>query len=103
MTSVPDSIVVGARERLVASYEDLRRSALGCMAGSGRGIGFGLFLRSGMATWMERCAALIRSPEAVARRSTTEPSLVPQDFGVEVAMLLAEMALSAYGQRGVTT
>jgi hypothetical protein len=99
---VPDSIVAGAREALVAGYEELRRSALGRAGRSGRGIGFALFVRSGMAAWIETCAALPRPPEAAARRSAAEQPLVPQDFRVEVATLLAEMALSAHAQ-GATT
>lgn len=104
MTSVPNSVMAGAQDALVAGYEHLRRSALGRLTGSGREVGWGLFIRSGMAAWMERCAALIRPAETVARRPDMGPStFVPQDFRVEVAMLLAEMALSAYVPRGVTT
>lgn len=103
MTSVSDSVMAGAQDALIAGYEDLRRSALGRLAGSSREVGWGLFIRSGMAAWMERCAALIRPSEAGARQSAAEPSFMPQDFRVEVAMLLAEMALSAYAPRGVTT
>ncbi len=100
MTSVPDSIVAGAKEALVAGYEQLRRSALGRVSGAGRGVGFALLVRGGMATWMETCAALPRTPEAAARRPLAEQPLVPQDFRAEVANLLAEMALSAHGHGG---
>jgi len=103
VTSVSDSIVAGAREALVAGYEELRRSALCHASGSGRGIGFALFVRGGMAAWMVRCAALLRPSEAPpARRSASEQPLVPQDFRVEVASLLAEMALSAHAQGAMT-
>jgi hypothetical protein len=102
VTSLPDSAAVGAREAL-ASYEELRRSALGRAGGSGRGIGFALFLRSGMAAWIETCAALPQRAEPRPRRSAVEEQpLVPQDLRVEVATLLAEMALSAH-TRGAKT
>jgi len=104
VTSVPDSIDARAREALIDGYEELRRSALGRVGGSGRGVGFALFVRSGMAGWMATFAALPRPPEVpVARRSATEQPLVPQDFRVEVATLLAEMALSAHAHGGMTT
>lgn len=100
---MPDSTLARAREALVAGYEELRRSAFGRASGSGRGVGFALFVRSGMAAWMKTCAALPRPPEEAARRSATEQPLVPQDFRVEVASLLAEMALSAHTQGAMTT
>lgn len=104
MTSVPDHILpAGAREALVAGYEELRRSALGRAGRSGLGIGFALFLRSGMACWMAMCVALPRPPDAVFRRSAADQPVVPQDLRVEVATLLAEMALSAHTQGAVTT
>ena len=100
MISLPDSTAVGAREALT-SYEELRRSALGPAGGSGRGIA--LFLRCGMAAWIETCAALPRPPEPRPRRSAVEEQpLVPQDLRVEVATLLAEMALSAHAQGAKT-
>jgi len=104
VTSVPDSIDARTREALIANYEDLRRRAFGRAGGAGRGVGFALFVRSGMAGWMATCAALPLPTEApVARRSATEQPLMPQDFRVEVATLLAEMALSAHAQGSVTT
>lgn len=100
MTSVPDSIVAGgAKEAFVAGYEELRRCALGR---AGRGVGFALLTRSGMAAWMKTCAALPRPPASAVRRSAAEQPLVPQDFRVEVATLLAEMALSAHTQGAMT-
>jgi len=102
MTFVPDSIATGARETLVANYEDLRHSALGRVSGTNRGIGFALFVRSGMAAWMATCTTLLRPPKATIRRSLSEQSLVPQDFRVEVATLLAEMALAAHAQGAIT-
>lgn len=86
---------------LVAGYEDLRRDALG-VRGPRRGIGFSLFLRSGMAAWMAACAAMPRPPESAVRKPAVA-QLMPQDFRVEVATLLAEMALSAHAQGAMTT
>lgn len=101
MTSMPDPTPAPAKEAVIASYEELRCSALRRVGGSGRGIGFALFVRGGMAGWMKRWAALPRQPEAPARRPAAEQPLVPQDFRVEVATLLAEMALSVHA-RGAT-
>ena len=97
------SIVAEARDVLVAGYEDLRRAALRRTAASGRGIGLSLFVRSGMAAWMEACAALPRPTAATFVRPTAPAPLVPDAFRVEVAMLLAGMALSVHAQGGVTT
>ena len=100
MISVRDSPIAGRREAMVASYEELRRAALGH---SGRGAGFALFLRSGMAAWIETCAALPGPPQATPRSPAAEPRFVPQDLRVEVATLLAEMALSAHPQAGMAS
>lgn len=100
MNSVPHPVVAGAREALTAGYEELRGAALG-PAGSARGIGFALFIRSGMAAWMETCAALLLPREAAARREAADPPLVALDVRFEVATLLAEMALSAHVQGGM--
>jgi hypothetical protein len=99
---VPGSTAAAASQAL-ASYEELRRSALGRAGGSGRGIGFAMFLRSGMAAWIEVCAALPRPPEARSRCAPEEQRFVPQDLRVEVATLLAEMALSAHAQGAIPT
>lgn len=85
---------------LAASYEELRRAALGAGApGSGRGIGLALFLRSGMAAWMETCVALVPPRDAATARAATRP-LVPVDLRLEVATLLAEMALAVHADEG---
>jgi hypothetical protein len=96
---MPDPTLAAARTALVGAYEDLRRTAL---SGSGRGIGFALLVRSGVAAWIAMCASLARPLEAPAARRSTGQPLVPQNFQVEVATLLAEMALSAHFH-GATT
>ena len=102
MTTTPQPVRAGTREALAAGYEELRRAALEHAAGSGRGIGFALFIRSGMAAWMETCTALLIPREPPARRPAAAPPPVAPDVRVEVAMLLAEMALSVHVQGGMT-
>jgi hypothetical protein len=101
VTALPTAVVAGAREAFTAGYEELRRVALERAAGSGRGIGFALFIRSGMAAWMKTCAALLIPRTPTARRPAVEPPPVAPDVRVEVAMLLAEMALSVHVQGGM--
>jgi hypothetical protein len=96
----PHAVEAGAHEALAAGYEELRRAALGAGApDSGRGIGLALFLRSGMAAWMETCAALVPPRGAATARAATPP-LVPLDLRLEVATLLAEMALAVHAHGG---
>src|SRR5206468_11167884 len=94
VTASPPAAGARARQALAAGYEELRRAALGGAAGSGRGLGLALFLRSGMAAWMETCAALVPSHDAPARG--TSPPIVPLDLRLEVATLLAGMALGVH-------
>lgn len=102
MISLPHPVVAGAREALTAGYEELRGAALGQAGGAGRGIGLALFIRSGMAAWLATCAALLIPREPPARRVAAEPPPVAPDVRVEVAMLLAEMALSVHVHGGMT-
>jgi hypothetical protein len=100
--SVPHPVVAGAREALTAGYEELRGAALGQAGGAGRGIGLALFVRSGMAAWMETCAALLIPRAPTVRRPVADPPGVPPDVRGEVALLLAEMALSVHVHGGMT-
>ena len=102
MIAVPHPVVAGAREALTAGYEELRGAALSQAAASGRGIGFALFIRSGMAAWMETCAALLLPRDPTARRVAAEPPPVAPDVRGEVATLLAEMALAVHVHGGMT-
>jgi len=96
VTARPHASRAGAPEALAAGYEELRRAALGSSAaGDGRGIGLALFLRRGMAAWMETCAALVRPHGATTARAAVPP-VVPLDLRLEVATLLAEMALAVH-------
>ena len=106
MTPVAAIVPDTARETLWSSYEVLRRAAL---AGAdadrlGRGVGFTLFIRSGMARWMDACVELLARPAATPpppRHVEEQPRFDP-DLHLEVAMVLAQMALFAHAQ-GATT
>lgn len=98
----PTFVSIAVREGLASSYEDLRRLAL---AGHGHGVGLALFIRSGMARWMEVCIELLDRPSV--------PPPPPMQLGehsqrvdpatrVEMAMVLAQMVLSSHAQ-GATT
>jgi hypothetical protein len=98
-----DHPVAATPEALLSSYEDLRRTAVGPGDGSGHGLGLALFIRSGMAFWMQTCACFVRPREATPRQEEPHrPSLRP-DLQNEVAMVLAEMALSAHTTQGEMT
>ena len=100
MTATPNAVGGGAPEALAAGYEELRRTVLGGgTTGAGRGVGFALFVRSGMAAWMETCATLVR-PRGEATARAAAPPVVPLDLRLEVATLLAEMALAVHVHEG---
>ena len=86
---------------LLSSYEQIRGEALRRAGGSSRGSGLALFVRRGMAAWLTACAPLVR-PLEVPRRKPTE-GRVPPDLRTEVAMILAEMALTAVHAQGALT
>jgi hypothetical protein len=101
VTAPPHAVRAEAQQALAAGYEELRRAALGGGApGAGRGIGLALFLRSGMAAWMATCAALVR-PHGAATARAVAPPVVPLDLRLEVATLLAEMALAVHAPGGM--
>jgi hypothetical protein len=96
-------VPVVVREALSSSYEDLRRFAIAGTDRYGRGVGFALFIRSGMARWMDTYIDLLAQPKVAPppQRRAEEQRLDP-DLRIEVAMVLAQMALSAHAQ-GATT
>ena len=96
-------VAVTVRDALSSGYEDLRGGALSGDDRRGRGVGFALFVRSGMARWMDTCIDLLTRPAAASppQRHLEERHLGP-DVRIEVAMVLAQMALSAHAQ-GATT
>jgi len=93
-------------EALASSYEELREIAL-TSAGvllHGRGTGFALLIRRGMASWMETCIGVLAQPTAPAvpaPRQLDEPPYVPAEVRLDVAMILAQMALATQ-THGVT-
>lgn len=96
------AIPIAVRDALSSSYEDLRRAALAGADGD-RGVGFALFICRGMARWMDTCTEILVRPAAAPpqRHIEEQPHLDP-GLRVEVAMVLAQMALSAHTQ-GATT
>jgi hypothetical protein len=101
MTISPLHVATVTPEVLLSSYEELRRTAADPSVGAGRSAGLGLFLRSGMASWMQTCASLIR-PRESPQRPAEQPGTLCSGLRNAVAMVLAEMALSADTQ-GATT
>jgi hypothetical protein len=101
MTTSSQLTVAATPEVLLSSYEDLRRAAVGPSEGATRGAGLGLFVRSGMASWMHACASLVR-PRGATSCPAEQPGTLRYDLRISVAMVLAEMALSADSQ-GATT
>lgn len=98
MTPSPTTVSVAVRERLASSYEDLRRLAL---AGHGHGVGLALFIRSGMARWMEVCIELLDRPLVPGpppRQTAEQHQRVHPATRVEMAMVLAQMVLSSHTQ-----
>ena len=89
-------------EALLSSYEDLRRTAVGPADGASCGIGLGMLIRSGMASWLKTCATFMRPGKPPPLRlEQAQPTLAP-DLRNEVAMVLAEMALSVENEGGMT-
>jgi hypothetical protein len=83
---------VGVQD-LVAHYEQLRRDARD-PARCREGLGLALFLRRGMAAWMQ---AWSRCTSCVAPQAQTLPAIaapVPVDVRAQVATLLAEIILT---------
>ena len=97
-----DTQPAGDSDALLSSYEELRSEALRRAGCSARGSGLALFIRRGMAAWLTACASLARPLEA-SRRKPTEVDRVPPDLRTEVAMVLAEMALTAALAQGAST
>lgn len=94
-----DSQPAQASGALLASYEEIRCEALRLAGRSHCGHGLALFIRRGMAAWLTACAPLVRMREVL---DTTAEERVPSDLRGEVAIVLAEMALSAADPRSPT-
>jgi uncharacterized protein (UPF0548 family) len=79
----------------VAAYEALRRAALQETTGLvRRAAGVAVLLRAGVVSWMQTCRSVASSVPPAVRPGDTMGSL-PGTVRTEVAVLLAQMALSA--------
>jgi hypothetical protein len=104
VTPAPIVLPVATREALSSSYEELRQVALASGGVHGRGTGFALLIRSGMARWLDTCIAMLARPmvQALPPQHIEDQAQLPADVRVEVAMVLAQMALSAQSQGAMT-
>lgn len=79
-------------DALLSGYEEIRSEVMRFSGCSRRGSGLALFVGRGMAAWLTACTPVactldVHKPIAADR--------VPLDLRTEVAMVLAEMALTA--------
>ena len=106
MTPALAPISLALQQSLVSSYENLRQNALGGAATRGGSAGLAVFLRGGMAHWMDACRELPAAcPLTTMKPGQTRAEDLPildGDLRAQVAILLAQMALSAHTQ-GATT
>lgn len=91
-----ESVLVTAGDRstatLVASYDLLRRVALGCLGpDEGPPLGFTVVLRHGMAAWLRAWAAAPVPPHPPA---AAPPIALPTLVHTELAQVWAHMALA---------
>jgi hypothetical protein len=87
--------VPGAPEQdWVAAYEDLRRAALEADGRARRVPGVAVVLRAGVVAWMQACRSVTGAVPSVSPAGETVGWL-PGTVRAEVAVLLAQMALSA--------
>ena len=87
---------VKPQENLLAAYEDLRCRMVGCMDGVRGAFGLAVFLRQGMAAWME---ALCQPAAFVSERHHEQGRsdlAMPLDLRVEASRILTEMAMSNF-------
>jgi len=87
-----------AREDFAAHYEQLRGDAL-ARTGS-RGIGLALFLRDGMAAWVQACSCG-RSTPANHAMPPIAPIASPAKIRTEAAVILAGMILNCRPQKSL--
>ncbi len=78
---------------VLSGYEEIRSEALRRSGSCGRGGGLALFVRRGMAAWLAACAPAL--PAEGPRLKPIDVDHVPPDLRAEVAMILAEMAMTA--------
>lgn len=94
--TAPAGSAPGAPDWVVA-YEELRRAATAADGRARRMPGIAILLRAGVVGWMQTCRSVAGS--VLAARMDREPvRALPDTIRVEVAVLLAQMALSAAGE-----
>ena len=83
----------------ILCYEDLRRQVLGEAGGVRHSLGWSLFVRRGMASWMQAWQPDTAPTEGgLPPRSVRSAEQVPPTSQGEVAMLLAGMALGCFAE-----
>jgi hypothetical protein len=94
VTAPPKQVADDASATSLACYEELR---LGVLKGSARDghVGWGLFLREGMAAWMARPPTGAATAKSVMDSEQRAAPLVMDALRSGVVIVLASMALSA--------
>jgi hypothetical protein len=92
----PFTIDAGA---LVSIYEEIRHEVMHSPGCCRRGSGLALFVGRGMAAWLTACTPAARTRDA---RKPIAVDRVPTDLHTEVALVLAEMALTAAHAKGAS-
>ncbi|PYX86413.1 MAG: hypothetical protein DMG70_00780 [Acidobacteria bacterium] len=88
-------------QHLVEQYEQLRRQATRGAGNGGQGLGLALFLRSGMAAWMQAWSQCVSGVRASTSSQPTTMTSAPIDVRAQIATLLAGIILNL--QPEVTT
>ena len=83
-----------ADQHLVEQYEQLRREATRGAGNGGQGLGLALFLRSGMAAWMQAWSQCVSSVGANAQSQSATMTSAPIDVRAQIATLLAGIILN---------
>jgi hypothetical protein len=78
---------------LAAHYERLRREAIRASTHGKEGLGLALFLRRGMAAWIEAWSQCI-TVEKDARSRSVSNEVLPSEVRSQIATLLAGMILN---------
>jgi hypothetical protein len=96
MNNVPAPSKVEPHENLLAAYEDLRGRMAGCTERWRGAFGLAVFLRQGMAAWMDAlCQPAAFVSERFHEQGRSDPAM-PLDLGAEAARILTTMALSRF-------
>jgi Recombinase zinc beta ribbon domain len=69
VTAASQPIATATASVLLSCYDDLRGNAVEADVEAGHGVGLALFIRSGMASWMQACASFAQSQGEDRRKS----------------------------------